>query len=179
MCAIYSCNQRFFILSYGLRTNKLVGCRASQPVAPKGLSIVPMGSRHKNRPYPPTTTPIVRTIRKTIWHPLVCPQLLAKPMGGAEEAQELISSKAYTWMRRRKRHGQEEEERGGDRLAGLPAGPGRPPGRATPRRSRPPGRPRPVSRPVTHLSRPAPRPVPYLSQPASRPVPHLSCLVLY
>ena len=51
----------------------------------------------------------------TLWngmlleHPPLCiarfDTMDTKPMGGAKEAQELISSKAYTWMRRRKRQG--------------------------------------------------------------------------
>ena len=100
----------------------------------------------------------------TLWngmlleHPPLCiarfDTMDTKPMGGAEEAQELISSKAYAWMRRRKRHGQEEEERGGDRPAGLQAGPGR----TTIRRRRPPGRPRPAPRPDHHQTPPASRP---------------------
>ena len=43
------------------------------------------------------------------------------PKGG-KELHELQSTKAYAWMRRRKRHGQGEEEGGEDRQAGPQAG---------------------------------------------------------
>ena len=115
----------------------------------------------------------------TLWngmlleHPPICiarfDTIDTKPMGGAEEAQELISSKAYAWMRRRKRHGQAEEEGGGDRPAGLPAGPGWPPGRPPIRRSRPPGRPRPAPRPDHQQTPPASRPAQAGSQAGPPP----------
>ena len=89
----------------------------------------------------------------TLWngmlleHPPLCiarfDTMDSKPMGGVEEAQELISSKAYAWMRRRKRQSKSTRQE----PAGPQAGLGRLPGRAPSRRRRPPGRPRPAPRP--------------------------------
>ena len=61
------------------------------------------------------------------------------PKGG-KELHGLQSTKAYAWMRRRKRHGQGEEE-GGKSQAG-----------------RPPSRPRPAPRPGSNPRRPASQP---------------------
>ena len=77
------------------------------------------------------------------------------PQWGRKDEKEKDQDDGEDAQQKTQEDGQEEEEGGGDSLADLPAGLGRPLGRHPSSASRPPSRPRPGSRPAALLSPPA------------------------